>query len=382
ASAQQPADSDERRRAFELFGERKYLEALPLLEKLAAAAPQDAEVQLRLGFSLFARSQTLTDAGARRKERARARATLVRAKELGARHQLLDAMIPAIPPDGGEQESKFSAKEEANEEMHPGDAAYVKGETEKAVAAYGRALELDPKIYEAPLFAGDAYLKAKQFDEAGEWYARAIRINPDRETAYRYWGNALMTAGRFDEARDKYVEAIIADPYNNYVWQNGLFRWANQRGVRLAHPPVKRDTPPTLQAQSEGGRTIVNIDPKTFGGDNFWSYYDLTRATWGKANFAKEFPNETAYRHSLKEEATALRIAADVAARHLKEGKVKTLNPAFAALVKLEEEGLLEAYVLLGRADEGIARDYAAYRAANRDKLRRYLIEHVASGKY
>jgi len=32
--------------------------------------------------------------------------------------------------------------------------------------------------------------------------------------------------------------------------------------------------------------------------------------------------------------------------------------------------------------DEGIARDYVEYRKTNRDKLRRYLLEYVASGKY
>ena len=55
---------------------------------------------------------------------------------------------------------------------------------------------------------------------------------------------------------------------------------------------------------------------------------------------------------------------------------------ALDALVQFEEAGLLEAYVLFARTDEGIARDYVEYRKANRDKLRRYLTEYVASGKY
>ena len=65
-----------------------------------------------------------------------------------------------------------------------------------------------------------------------------------------------------------------------------------------------------------------------------------------------------------------------------KEGKVKQLSNDLQLLLQLEEAGLLEAYVLLARPDEGVAQDYAEYRKANRDKLRRYLTEYLASGKY
>jgi len=38
-----------------------------------------------------------------------------------------------------------------------------------------------------------------------------------------------------------------------------------------------------------------------------WISYGATRSTWRKEKFAKVFPNERAYRHSLAEEADALR---------------------------------------------------------------------------
>jgi hypothetical protein len=45
--------------------------------------------------------------------------------------------------------------------------------------------------------------------------------------------------------------------------------------------------------------------------------------------------------------------------------------------VKLNEDGFLEAYVLFARPDQGIARDYAPYRATNRDKLKQYWLNVV-----
>lgn len=82
----------------------------------------------------------------------------------------------------------------------------------------------------------------------------------------------------------------------------------------------------------------------------------------------------------MKQEVTALRLVAEAAAKDLNSGKVKKLEQSLEMLVKLNETGLLEAYVLFARPDQGIARDYPGYRAANRDKLRRYWMEVVIAG--
>ncbi len=48
--------------------------------------------------------------------------------------------------------------------------------------------------------------------------------------------------------------------------------------------------------------------------------------------------------------------------------------------MKLNDAGLLEAYILFARPDKDIARDYAPYRKANREKLKRYWMEIVIGG--
>jgi membrane protein required for beta-lactamase induction len=45
--------------------------------------------------------------------------------------------------------------------------------------------------------------------------------------------------------------------------------------------------------------------------------------------------------------------------------------------LKLDRAGLIEPYVLFSLGDTGIARDYAAYRAANRQKLEEYMDKFV-----
>ena len=57
----------------------------------------------------------------------------------------------------------------------------------------------------------------------------------------------------------------------------------------------------------------------------------------------------------------------------------KKLDAEAQTLLKLKESGLLEAYVLISRPDNGIAQDYAPYRAEHRDKLIQYISEWIIS---
>jgi len=368
----------ERKLAFQLLENGKFEEAQVKFEKLATANPTDGQVQFGLGFSILATSKNITDEAARRQARLRARAALLRAKELGIRDDLLETGLAAIPADGSEV-VRFSSNHEADKAMQEGEAAFTRGDYDKAIEAYQHALTLDPKLYHAALFIGDMYFQKKQMDKAGEWYGRAIKIDPDQETAYRYWSDALLKNNQMDEARAKAIDAIIAEPYNRGAYR-ALVQWAQANKVSISHPQIKQPDP-TMRPSNDGGQTTITVDPKALdpkqGAAYYWSFYDLTRSTY-PTNFQKDYPNEKTYRHSLKEEASALRVVAEMVASDLKSGKLKSIDdPSLAALLKLHQSNLIEAYVLFARPDEGIAQDYAAYRQANRDALRRYWSEIV-----
>ena len=380
-----PQDPAERQRALELYESNNFAAALPLLEKVAAASPNDPAILSRLGFALYANSATEKDPVLRQKMRDRARTTLMRSRSLGDKSNLTTMILDALSsPDA--TSVPFSDIQAAEAAIREGEAAFVRGDMDKAIAAYKRALELDPHLYDAALYAGDAEYKKGynstdpqyrnvHFDAAGVWFAKAIAINPNRETAYRYWGDALEAQGKANEARDKFVDAIIAEPYSRQPYV-GLTQWAEHHKVTLGHPKIE----PPNSMRTEGSQTTLSIDPKTLNsndGSNEWLMYDLTRIAWAKADFLKNYPDETVYRHSLKEEAAAFRMVAEAAAKDLKSGKIKALEPSLAVLVKLNEDGFLEAYVLFARPDQGIARDYAAYRKDNREKLRRYWFDVV-----
>ena len=371
------AQDDERTRAFQLYKDAKYAEALPLFEKLAVANPKDPEVIQRLGMLVFTQSIDLKDAEERKKARKRGREILLQAQSLGVNDRVLSALIQGIPPDGGADDS-FSPRKEVDEAMQEAEAAFAKGEFPKALEMYQRALLLDPKLYEAALYIGDVYFKTADQVNAGEWYARAIKINPDRETAYRYWGDSLVKQGRLTEAGDKFIESYLAAPYSRLA-RAGFLNWGEKAHLELAHPQV--DIPTDVNNKDKN--TTITLDANILTKDDksgapaAWMAYGIIRASW-KTEFGKQYPNEKTYRHSLKEEAAALRGALEA----LKNQKIdpKNVDRSLQTLQKLEKEGLLECFVLLALPDAGIAQDFPDYRKTNLEKLRRYVNNYVLTG--
>ena len=191
-----------------------------------------------------------------------------------------------------------------------------------------------------------------------------------------YSATPLMKQGKTAEARDRYIEAFITEPYNKFSVA-GLVQWAQATQTSLAHPTIDIPTSVTFD---EKGDAKVNLDASALlGGDDgsfAWISYGATRSQWHKEPFARKFPGQK-YRHSLTEEAEALRSVITLATS---DKKTKTLSPALVKLKKLNDKGLLEAYILLAKPDDGIALDHPAYLKENREKLRRYTVQYVTTG--
>jgi hypothetical protein len=116
------------------------------------------------------------------------------------------------------------------------------------------------------------------------------------------------------------------------------------------------------------------IDRPPANTGELWAPYTATRAAWRETLFAKNFPREAQYRHTLAEEAAALNAVVDA----LGARKTAPADPQIAALVALQNDGVLEAWILLnGGQDEDIARDYASYRSAHHDELRAYFDRYI-----
>jgi len=321
------------------------------------------------GFALLGQATITSDAEARRQIRIRARDIFIIARDLGDTSLTVTGIIEGLPADGSDPQG-FSDNPEANKAMQKGEAFFSAGKMDDAFKAYQDALKLDPRCYHAALFLGDVKMHSEEFGEAEKWYQRAIAIDPYTETAYRYSATPLMKQGKYDQARDRYVDAYITAPYNSLA-VSGLVQWAQATQKPLGHPKI--DVPKTTIGPDGKKTTNITVNPMADDGSMAWIAYSATREEWEKTKFAKTYPKEKAYRHSLAEEADALRSVVSMA----KTTKSKTLNDQIAMIERLDKDGALEAFILLALPDQGIAQDHHDYLVNHRDKLRLYVTKYV-----
>jgi tetratricopeptide (TPR) repeat protein len=354
-----------KKQAFELSDAADYQHAMPLLEDLAKQLPDDAEVAGRYGMAVLGNSFALEDAAKRRTERVRAHAIAVDATRRGLKGSMLDLLLD-LPADGG-PDASFGDQAITNL-MARAEAAAVQGKQDDAIKLYQQALMLNPKLYEAPLFIGDAYFAQKQPDLAGVWYAKAIAIDPDRDTAYRFWCDVLTRNKKFDEARKECIEGIVADPYSPATWQF-LNSWAKQ-----AHFQTRRLVLAKLQPfQQKGDHVeIVHDFIASGGGADAYPEYVRVRNEWVDKKFSSSLPAEKQYRHSLQEETEAIGAMLDKAETAV-GGNTEKLRFDLLLLSSFRTIGVLKAHILIDRADAGISKDYLEYRKTHREELRNYV---------
>jgi tetratricopeptide (TPR) repeat protein len=370
------SDQARRQAAVVLFGQGERLKALPLLEELVQKNPQDTELLVDLGATLIDHAATLTDQDAAAKERFSARDLVQKAWQLGNTSPLaenLRQLLRDLPANGAIRFSDNPAVEGA---MDAGEAAFARRDFDKALTAYARALELEPTNYSAALFTANTYDRKNDFARASQWYERTMQLDPDIETAFRYYADMLAKQGDMAKARSMLIHAAVAEPYNKIVWRE-IRAWAliNNTAFNLVYLPIplvaKDDsTQAAHPAPGQPPQQLVSA----------WRAYHSVIADWRKGGrFEKQFPQET-YRHSLLEESEALTAAAKVLQTLRQDNSSAELvagNTVAGLLVKLHEAGLIDPYVLFSLGDDGIARDYKAYRTANRSKLEEYMDKFV-----
>ena len=109
---------------------------------------------------------------------------------------------------------------QAYEALYRGLSAEDKGELDKAIQNYDKAIELKPDFFGAYNNRGVTYREKHDFDKAIQNYDKAIEIKPDYADAYNNRGVAYVEKHDFDKAIQNYDKAVeinprLAEAYNN-----------------------------------------------------------------------------------------------------------------------------------------------------------------------
>jgi tetratricopeptide (TPR) repeat protein len=110
--------------------------------------------------------------------------------------------------------------------LNRGMAFEKRGQMDKAIEDYDKAIALDPLYYEAYNNRGVLYGQAGSFDKAIEYFDKSIGINPGDEDAYVDRGIAYALSGRYDRALDDFNKAILLnqDSAEAYFNRGNLYR--------------------------------------------------------------------------------------------------------------------------------------------------------------
>jgi len=101
-----------------------------------------------------------------------------------------------------------------------GNAYQDKGEFDQAILDYTKAIEIDPKYASAYTNRGNAFGTKGDHDRAIENHTKAIELNPKLSEAYNNRGIAYADKGEYDRAIQDYTKAIEIDPKDAYAYSN------------------------------------------------------------------------------------------------------------------------------------------------------------------
>ena len=104
----------------------------------------------------------------------------------------------------------------------------------EAIAAYDRAINLDPQNADAYCNRGVAYRELKEYQRAIADYDRAIALNPQNANTYYNRGNAYRELKEYQRAIADYDRAIALNPQYANAYNNRGYAYHNLKEYRRA----------------------------------------------------------------------------------------------------------------------------------------------------
>ncbi len=106
----------------------------------------------------------------------------------------------------------------AREAFEQGNTHFGEGRYEEAIAAYDRALDLQPDDATVWHNRGSALFQLQRYQETVESCDRAVQLRPDYARAWTHRGLALMQLQQFESALDSFDRAVDAQPHHADIW--------------------------------------------------------------------------------------------------------------------------------------------------------------------
>ena len=146
-------------------------------------------------------------------------------------------------------------------EVRRGNRQYNKGNYEKSIERYERALGAAPESFEAIYNLGNALYKAERFDKAEQTMRKAaadsLRADGERAEAFYNLGNAQFKQQKYKEALESYKQSLRLNPDDqeakyNYAYTKRLLD-ENKDGGGGGNDDQNQDKDQNQDQQQQGG---------------------------------------------------------------------------------------------------------------------------------
>lgn len=112
----------------------------------------------------------------------------------------------------GASATSYEQRAEANDHFDYGLTFELKGDTDKALEFFKKAIASDPDFAEAYNKIGDIFMKKGRYKEAIDSYIKSAELKPDIENTHFDLGCAYLQTANIPEAEKEFKKAFELDP--------------------------------------------------------------------------------------------------------------------------------------------------------------------------
>jgi len=133
----------------------------------------------------------------------------------------VDFKMQSVAAQQKQEQPSVAEESPALKEAKAGLAALNGGKIEDAIAAFEKALQLDPTLVIAHYNLGAAYERKEKLEKARHHFQEAVKLKPDFGEAYLAIGNSYLAERKFDSvATDALIKATELLPQNYNAFYN------------------------------------------------------------------------------------------------------------------------------------------------------------------
>jgi len=188
--------------------------------------------------------------------------------------------------------------------LNYGNQLWRLGKNEEALAAFDRAIQIQPAFYQAWYAKGVTLRSLERYEEAIAAFDRAIRESQEKfAPAWRRRGGALYLVKRYEEALASFDRAIALDPKNFIVYAfqgDALDKLKRKKEARDAYSKAIELNPDHYYAYNRRGFARYEL------GDKQGAIADFNKAIELKPDYANAYSSRGIVRYELGDKQGAI----------------------------------------------------------------------------